>query len=77
MKVSEVATRKSVLKSLGKLRKHNVGARMLNIHELEYVLDVYGEDNMRVYICPKCGQKTKDHWAEEPCPACNAPSQFS
>jgi rubrerythrin len=77
MKIHEVSSKSALTKSLDKIRKSHVGIRMLNIHELEYVLDRYGEDNMRVYICPECGHKNIDHWAEEPCSACDAPSQFS
>ncbi len=77
MKISEVASKKSLIKDLNKLRQQSDGIRMLNAYELEYVMDRYGEDNMRVYICPECGHKDVDHWAEDSCPSCNAPSQFA
>jgi rubrerythrin len=77
MKINEVASTQKIATSLSKMRKSNIGARMHNISELEYALENYGEDILRVYICPKCRHKNFDHSAEESCEKCGAPSQFT
>ena len=77
MKINEVAGKQKLATSLDKMRKSNIGARMHNISELEYALDNYGEDILRVYICPECGHKNFYHPAEEPCEKCRAPNHLT